>query len=75
VRHGTVVSSISVVAGVVVALGVTRYLSRFLFGVSPFDPTIFAAVAAALLCAGLAATFLPARRATRVAPVVAFRTE
>jgi ABC-type lipoprotein release transport system permease subunit len=43
--------------------------------VSPFDPTIFAAVAAALLCAGLAATFLPARRATRVAPVVAFRTE
>jgi len=75
VRQGTVLSGIGVVAGVAVALGVTRGLSRFLFGVSPFDPAIFAAVASALLCAGLAATFLPARRATRVDPVVAFRVE
>ncbi len=75
VRQGTILSSIGVVAGIGVAFGVTRGLSRFLFGVSPFDPVIFGAVALALFCAGLAATFLPARRATRVDPVVAFRTE
>jgi putative ABC transport system permease protein len=75
VQQGAVLSSIGVVAGVAVALGVTRGLSRFLFGVSPFDLPIFGAVALALLFAGLAATFLPARRATRVDPIVAFRTE
>ncbi|UCG88356.1 MAG: FtsX-like permease family protein, partial [Gemmatimonadota bacterium] len=75
VRQGTVLASIGVVAGVGVALGVTRGLSRFLFGVSPFDPVIFGAVALALLFAGLTATLFPALRATRVDPIVALRAE
>jgi putative ABC transport system permease protein len=75
VRQGTVLALVGVFVGVAVALGVTRGLSRFLFGVSPFDPAIFVAVALALLSAGLAATFFPALRATRVDPIVALRVE
>ena len=56
-------------------LGVTRGLSFFLFGVSPFDPLTFAAGSAALLMAGLAASYLPARRATKVDPLQALRYE
>jgi ABC-type antimicrobial peptide transport system permease subunit len=75
VRQGTILALIGIVVGTGLALGVTRGLSRFLFGVSPFDPTTFSGVAVVLFCAGLAATFFPARRATRVDPVVALRAE
>ncbi|MFG1691676.1 FtsX-like permease family protein, partial [Gemmatimonadota bacterium] len=75
VRQGTVLALIGIVVGTGVALGVTRGLSRFLFGVSPFDPLTFIGVALVLFCAGLVATFFPARRATRVDPVVALRAE
>jgi ABC-type antimicrobial peptide transport system permease subunit len=75
VRQGAVLALIGVVIGTGVALGVTRGLARFLFGVSPFDLPTFAAVSVALLTAGIAATLLPARRATKVDPVVALRTE
>jgi putative ABC transport system permease protein len=75
VRQGTVLSAIGIGVGIVVALGVTRGLSRFLFGVNPFDPLTFASVAAVLFLAGVVATFFPARRATRVDPVVALRVE
>ena len=50
-------------------------LARFLFGVSPFDLPTFASVAAVLLVAGVAATFFPAWRATKVDPMVALRVE
>ncbi len=75
VRQGLVLSSIGVVIGILVGLGVTRGLARFLFGVSPFDPLTFASVSAILLIAGVSATFFPARRATKVDPVVALRVE
>jgi ABC-type antimicrobial peptide transport system permease subunit len=75
VRQGTVLATIGIAAGTAVALGVTRGLARFLFGVSPFDPLVFGSVAAVLLAAGLAATYFPARRATKVDPLVALRTE
>lgn len=75
VRQGTALALLGIVIGLVVALGVTRGLSRFLFGVSPFDPLTFGAVAGVLLVAGVVATLFPARRATRVDPVVALRTE
>jgi len=64
-----------VLIGTGVALAVTRGLARFLFGVSPFDLVTFVSVAVVLLLAGIVATLLPARRATRVDPVVALRTE
>ncbi len=75
VRQGTVLALLGIVVGIVVALGATRGLSRFLFGVSPFDPVTFGGVAVVLFLAGVAATVVPARRATRVDPVVALRVE
>ena len=75
VRQGGLLALIGVVLGVGVALGVTRSLSFFLFGVSPFDPLTFGVVAAVLLGAGLVATYFPARRATKVDPMVALRAE
>jgi len=56
-------------------LSVGRGLSRFLFGVSPFDPVTFGVMGVSLLLAGLVASYFPARRATRVDPLVALRAE
>ena len=57
------------------ALAVTRVLERFLFEVKPSDPATFAAVALTLACAALAASYVPARRAMKVDPIVALRHE
>lgn len=74
-RQGGTMAILGVGIGFAVALGVTRALSFFLFGVSPFSMPTFLGVAVALLAAALTATFLPARRATRVNPVQALRSE
>jgi putative ABC transport system permease protein len=62
-------------AGIAIALGVTRYLRTLLYGVRTSDPLTFAAVALLLLTVALLACYLPARRATRVDPLVALRYE
>ena len=68
-----------VVAGVIVglagAVGVTRVLQRFLFGVTPTDPIAFTIVTLLLMAVGLMAAWLPARRATRIDPCAALRAE
>jgi predicted permease len=68
-----------VVAGLIVglagAVGVTRVLQRFLFGVTPTDPIVFTIVTLLLLAVGLMAAWLPARRATRIDPCAALRAE
>jgi predicted permease len=68
-----------VVAGVVLGLGgafaVTRVLQRFLFGVTPTDPIAFSVVTLVLIAVGLIAAWMPARRATRIDPVAALRSE
>ncbi len=60
-------------AGIVVALGLARWLSGMLFGVSYGDPLTFLGTAAVLLAVALFAGYLPARRASRIDPIVALR--
>jgi putative ABC transport system permease protein len=50
-------------------------IRSFLFGLSPFDPVTYAAVAGVIALAGLLATVYPARKATRIDPVAALRCE
>jgi ABC-type antimicrobial peptide transport system permease subunit len=74
-RQGLLLAGTGVAAGVVLAFGVTRLLSRFLYGVSPFDPLTFIGVPLLLVLIAVAACWQPARRATRVNPVEALRAE
>ena len=60
---------------VALAFGVTRLISTFLFGVKPTDPLTYAAVVLGLAAIVLRACYVPARRATRVDPMVAVRCE
>jgi ABC-type antimicrobial peptide transport system permease subunit len=61
--------------GIGLAMVVTRVMSTFLFGVGPMDPVTYAAVSGTLAAVALIGTYLPARRATRVDPLVALRAE
>jgi putative ABC transport system permease protein len=61
--------------GLTIALVFTRLLRGMLFGVNATDPVTFAVVSALLLCVSLAACWVPARRATRVNPIIALRHE
>jgi predicted permease len=72
-RHGAWQLALGLGLGLVVALLLSRGLGILLFGVEPWDPVIFAAVVATLSAAGLLASFIPARRATRIDPVAALR--
>lgn len=75
VRHGLLLTAIGIGAGIVIALVLTRVMSTFLFGVDATDPITYAAVSAILTFMTLVATYLPARHASRVDPVMALRTE
>jgi putative ABC transport system permease protein len=73
VRQGMGLAGIGIVAGLVLAFGLTRFLSSFLFAVTPTDPVTMAFVAATLAVAALAASYVPARRATKTNPVEVLR--
>jgi ABC-type antimicrobial peptide transport system permease subunit len=72
---GVRLALVGVAIGVVIALGLTRWMSSLLFGVSAHDPLTFALVALLLFAVALVACWIPARRATRVDPMVALRYE
>jgi putative ABC transport system permease protein len=61
--------------GTLAAAGINRLMTDLLFGVSPTDPSTFASVAASLAAVALVASYVPARRAARVDPVIALREE
>ena len=75
VAMGFRLAIIGVVAGIAGSLIVTRVIASFLFGVKPSDPPTYAIVAAALITVGLLASYIPARRATKLDPLVALRYE
>ncbi len=75
VGRGLFLAAIGGALGVVVALSVTRLMQNLLVGVSPTDPTTFISTAVLFLGIAFLASFVPARRATRVDPVVSLRWE
>ena len=73
VRHGMAMAGIGVAVGLAAAFGLTRVLATMLYGVKPADPVTFSVVAVSLTAVAFLAAWVPARRATRVDPVVALR--
>ncbi|HUQ53962.1 MAG TPA: FtsX-like permease family protein, partial [Gammaproteobacteria bacterium] len=74
-KHGLQPAFIGVVIGVVGALGATQLAASLLYGVAPRDPLTFVGVVALLSAVAVGASWLPARRATRVDPIAALRSE
>ena len=75
VGHGLKLVAIGLVLGIASALALTRLMSTLLFGVGPMDPTTYVAVSLVLGTVALVATYLPARRAARVDPMTALRSD
>jgi putative ABC transport system permease protein len=74
-RHGIRMTVAGLVIGLLGALGLTRLMATLLFGVGAWDPLTIASVTGILICIGLLACYVPARRATKVDPMVALRYE
>ena len=74
-RGGMLLSGLGLLLGFGGALGLTRLLQTLLFGIGPRDPVTIAAVAGILACVAMLACYIPARRASKVDPVVALRYE
>jgi predicted permease len=74
-RNGMFLAVVGAVIGLAGAFAITRFMSSLLFGVSPTDVVTFGLVTAGLLLVALVACYLPARRATKVDPLIALRYE
>ena len=74
-RSAAILIGVGLALGLGMALAAGRFLEKILYGVKPGDPVTFAIVFAIMLGVGAAATFLPARRATRIDPMQALRLE
>jgi putative ABC transport system permease protein len=75
VGEGLRLALFGVAVGLAAALALTRLLQSFLFGISAYDPVTFIAVSLVLTLIAVAASYFPARRATRVDPMIALRYE
>jgi putative ABC transport system permease protein len=75
VRQGMTLTLLGLVIGLLIAVGATRLMTTLLFSVSATDPLTFASVSALLIVVALLACWLPARRAAKVDPMIALRSE
>jgi putative ABC transport system permease protein len=74
-RKGLALAGAGVIAGAAVSLTLGQVIRSLLHGVSPYDPATFSVVPAVLLAVAVLASWIPARRATRISPIVALRSE
>ena len=74
-KRGLIVAGAGLVIGLVLAFGLTRFFQNLLFGISASDPLTFGAIALVLSVIALLASYLPARKATKVNPLIALRAE
>jgi putative ABC transport system permease protein len=74
-KQGLKLALLGSVLGVGAALVLTRWMENLLFGVRPTDPVTFGVIVVGLMCVALLACLIPARRATKVHPMVALRNE
>ena len=75
VGEGLRYALLGVAIGVAAGLALTRLLASFLYEISAYDPATFISVAVLLIAVSVAASYFPARRATRVDPIIALRYE
>jgi putative ABC transport system permease protein len=75
IRQGVTLAAIGVVIGLLGAFGITRVISSLLYNVTPTDPISFGGVALFLAAIAILASYIPARRATNVDPIIALRNE
>jgi putative ABC transport system permease protein len=75
VRQGVVLAALGVGAGLVGAFGLSRLLERLIYGVSTRDPLTFGSLALLMGAIALLATWMPARRASRVDPIIAIKSD
>ena len=73
VRQGGWLAMLGIIIGGLAAAALTRYIQTLLFGVKRLDPVAFAGMAAVMLAVALLASYIPARRASKVDPLIALR--
>jgi ABC-type antimicrobial peptide transport system permease subunit len=73
--HGLALSGVGAVVGLVVAMALGRLMSSLLFGIGPMDPTAYAAALGVTLAAAALASYVPARRAAAIDPMLTMKAE